>query len=149
MRLRLRFGLLPRLALPWLTIFGRLYQRAIAFCLGIDVHDIALRSRLRTLGRVLLTPVWLCILSVLTTLIAIILRVVVSLLTVLILLLLLRLTLGLLTLSFRKHPQIVFRVLLEVFGCHPVVRQLCVPGQLIIFINDLLRRSANLAFGPG
>jgi 16S rRNA (adenine1518-N6/adenine1519-N6)-dimethyltransferase len=47
-----------------------------------------------------------------------------------------------------QHAGIVFGVLREVFGRHAVVRQLGIARQSLVFLDDLLRRSAHLAFGP-
>ena len=36
-------------------------------------------------------------------------------------------------------------VLQEIFSGHTVIAQLGIPGQLLIFVDDLLRRTAHLA----
>ena len=41
----------------------------------------------------------------------------------------------------------MFGVLQEILGGDPVIRQLCVTGQLLIFLDDLLRRATHLALG--
>lgn len=48
-----------------------------------------------------------------------------------------------------QHPQIVFRVLGVVFSIHTVVRQLRVPVKLIVFFDNLLRRTPHLTLWPG
>jgi hypothetical protein len=40
-------------------------------------------------------------------------------------------------------------VLLEVFGVDPVIGQLGIPRQLGVFVDNLLRRPANLALWAG
>ena len=40
-------------------------------------------------------------------------------------------------------------VLLEIFGCDTVIRQLRVAGELVILVDNLLWRSAHLAFRAG
>jgi hypothetical protein len=53
----------------------------------------------------------------------------------------------LLALSFAQHTQIVFGVLHKVFGSDTVIAQMGVTRQLVIFINDLLRRATHFALG--
>ena len=52
-----------------------------------------------------------------------------------------------LALGFGQKAQIMFGVLLEILHRHAVIAQLGVAGQLIVFVDDLLRRAAHLAFG--
>jgi hypothetical protein len=54
-----------------------------------------------------------------------------------------------LTLGFGQKAQVMFGVLLEVFHRHAVIAQLRVTSQLIVFVDDLLRSTAHLAFGTG
>ena len=68
------------------------------------------------------------------------------LLLILLVLLELGLTFLLFLLRFRQHSQIMLCVLLKVFSRNPVVRQLRIARKLIVFIDNLLRRAANLAF---
>lgn len=53
-----------------------------------------------------------------------------------------------LALRLAQQTQVMFGVLLKVFGRHPVIGQGSVARQLVVFINDLLRRAAYLALGP-
>ena len=141
--IRLRFRLLAWLALARLTVFRRFHEWAVRIVRGHVDHIVPLLLRLS-----------LCLrgrLVVLTT--AIVRRIsvillIVALLLALLVLLLLRLPLSLFALRFGQHPQIMFRVLLEVLRRHTVIRQLRVAGQLIILINDLLWRTAHLALRP-
>ena len=48
-----------------------------------------------------------------------------------------------------QQAQVMFRVLLKVFSRHTVIGQLCVSRQLIVFVDDLLRRAAHLALRAG
>lgn len=50
---------------------------------------------------------------------------------------------------FAQHPQIMFGVLLEIFGGHAIIAQLRVARQLVVFVDDLLRCAAHFAFGAG
>ena len=149
---RLRLRLFARFALTRLTVLRRLHQGAVTVTCR-DVDYVAARLFAIRLGcvlrRGLITTTALIIQVILSVLVAVILLVVVPLLTVLVLLLLLGLPLRLFALGFREHTQVVFGVLLKVFRRDPVVRQLRVAGQLIILINDLLRRSAHLALRAG
>ena len=52
-----------------------------------------------------------------------------------------------LALCFGQHAQIVFGVLLKVFGRYAVIAQLGIAGKLVIFLDNLLRRAAHFAFG--
>ena len=54
---------------------------------------------------------------------------------------------GQFALRFAQHPGVMFRMLQEILGRNPVVRQLCIAGKEQIFLNDLLRRTAHFAFG--
>ena len=54
---------------------------------------------------------------------------------------------GQLAVGFGKHAGVMFGVLREILGGNAVIRQLGVAGQLLIFLNDLLRCAAHLAFG--
>ena len=62
---------------------------------------------------------------------------------------LLRLLLRILGIHFAlrlsQHPQIMLCVLLKALSRHAVMAQLRVTGQLVVFIDDLLGRTANLA----
>ena len=40
-------------------------------------------------------------------------------------------------------------VLLKVLGCNTVIAQLCIAGQLVVFLDNLLRRAAHLTLGAG
>gem|GEM_PF-5818373 len=53
-----------------------------------------------------------------------------------------------LALRFAQHTCVVLGVLLKILGGDAVIRQLRIPRQLIVFVDDLLWRSANLAFRP-
>ena len=46
-----------------------------------------------------------------------------------------------------QHPRVVFGVLQEVFGRHPVVRELRIARQHLVLLDDLLRRATHLALG--
>ena len=46
-----------------------------------------------------------------------------------------------------QKAQVMLRVLLEIFSCNPVIAQLRIAGQLIVFLDDLLRRAAHFALG--
>ncbi len=46
-----------------------------------------------------------------------------------------------------QHPQVMLRVLLEIFGSDAIIAQLRIPRQLVILVDDLLGRAAHLAFG--
>lgn len=50
---------------------------------------------------------------------------------------------------FAQKPGVMLGMLHEVFGGNPVIGQLCVPAQLLIFLNQLLRCSTHLAFWAG
>ena len=52
-------------------------------------------------------------------------------------------------LCLAQQPQVVFGVLLKVLGGHTVIAQLCIAGQLVVFLDNLLRRAAHLALGAG
>ena len=52
----------------------------------------------------------------------------------------------LLFLGRAQHAQIMLGMLLEVLGGHPVTAQLRIPRELIVLVDDLLRRTADLAF---
>src|SRR5690606_4956469 len=54
---------------------------------------------------------------------------------------------GQLALRLGQHPGVMLGVLQEVLGRHAVVRQLGVARQHVVFLDDLLRRSAHLALG--
>ena len=76
--------------------------------------------------------------------------VLISALTVFILLLLLlRLPLGLFTLRFGQHAKVMLGMLLEVLSRDAVTSKLSIPRKLIVLVDDLLRRTAYLAFGTG
>ncbi|GAA6192222.1 hypothetical protein NBRC116597_21420 [Phaeobacter sp. NW0010-22] len=53
----------------------------------------------------------------------------------------------LLTLRFAQHPHVVFSVLLKILRGDTIICQLRIAPELVVFINDLLRRAAHLAFG--
>ena len=48
-----------------------------------------------------------------------------------------------------QKAGVMLGMLLEVLERHAVVRKLRVAGKLIILLDDLLRRTAHLAFGAG
>jgi len=50
-------------------------------------------------------------------------------------------------LSLTQKAGVVFSVLQEILGRHPVIRQLGITSELLIFLDHLLRRATNLAFG--
>ena len=52
-----------------------------------------------------------------------------------------------LALCVGQHAQVMFGVLLEVLCRHAVVAQLGITRQLVVFLDNLLRRAADLAFG--
>jgi hypothetical protein len=52
-----------------------------------------------------------------------------------------------LTLGFGQKAQVMFGVLLEVFHRNAIIAQLRVTGELIVFVDDLLRSTAHFAFG--
>ena len=52
-----------------------------------------------------------------------------------------------LALRLGEHTHVMLGVLLEVLGRHAVVSEPGVTRQLVIFVDDLLRRTAHLALG--
>ena len=54
---------------------------------------------------------------------------------------------GLFAHGFGQKPGVMLGVLQEVFGGHAVIRQLGVPSQKLILLDDLLGRATHLAFG--
>ena len=84
-----------------------------------------------------------------TTLIVVVIIVVLLVLVVLLILVILLVLLAflLLALRFGQHPRVVFSMLLKVLGSDAVVRKLGIARQLIVFFDNLLRRSAHFAFG--
>ena len=52
-------------------------------------------------------------------------------------------------LGSRQKPEIVFRVLSKVFCRHPIARQLRITMQLIVLVDDLLRRTAYFSVRAG
>ena len=62
---------------------------------------------------------------------------------------LLRLTLGLLAQGLAQHAGVMFGVLQETLLGHAVVRQLRIARKGQVFLDNLLRRAANLALGAG
>ncbi len=56
---------------------------------------------------------------------------------------------GHLTHRFGKHAGVMLGVLREILGGNPVIRQLAIAGELLIFLDDLLRSATHLAFGAG
>jgi hypothetical protein len=54
----------------------------------------------------------------------------------------------LLALRLGQHAQVMFRMLLEILRRHAVIGQLRVAGQLVVLVDDLLRRAATLPSGP-
>ncbi len=52
-----------------------------------------------------------------------------------------------LSLRFAKQAHVVLGMLLKIFGRHPVSGKLRVARQLVVLVNDLLRRAAYFAFG--
>ena len=52
-------------------------------------------------------------------------------------------------LCFVQKTQVMFRMLLEVLSCDPVIAELRIACQLVVFINDLLRSPAHLALWAG
>jgi hypothetical protein len=55
----------------------------------------------------------------------------------------------LLTQRLAQHARVVLGVLLEILDRNPVTCELCVAGQTLVLVNDLLRRSPHFAFGAG
>ena len=53
------------------------------------------------------------------------------------------------TLRLAQHARVMFGMLQEILFRHTVIAQLGVARQLKVFVNDLLRRAANLALGTG
>ena len=54
-----------------------------------------------------------------------------------------------LALRFAQQTQIMLGVLLKVLGRNTVIAQLCIAGQLVVFLDNLLRRAAHLTLGAG
>ena len=52
-------------------------------------------------------------------------------------------------LRFAEHPKVMFGVLLKVLGGNTVVAQMGITRQLIVFLDDLLRRATHFALGAG
>jgi len=52
-----------------------------------------------------------------------------------------------LALRFAQQPCVMFRMLLKIFDRNPVIAQMRIARQLIIFVDNLLGRTAHLAFG--
>jgi hypothetical protein len=52
-------------------------------------------------------------------------------------------------LRLAQQSGVVFGVLLEVFSCHTVITQLGIARQLVVFLDNLLRRAAYFAFRSG
>ena len=50
-------------------------------------------------------------------------------------------------LCFSQHARVVFGVLEEVLGGHAIIRQLRIPRQKKVFVDDLLGGAAHLALG--
>ena len=50
---------------------------------------------------------------------------------------------------FTQEAGVMLGVLQEILGGHTVIRQLGIAGELLIFLDHLLRRTAHLAFGAG
>ena len=48
-----------------------------------------------------------------------------------------------------QHTGVMLGVLVKVFSGDTVIRQLCIAGEKLVFLDDLLRRAAHLAFGAG
>ncbi|MFT6450863.1 MAG: hypothetical protein ACJA06_000343 [Halocynthiibacter sp.] len=48
-------------------------------------------------------------------------------------------------LSFAQHPGVMLCVLLEILERHPIIRELRIARKLVIFLDDLLRRTAHFA----
>ena len=65
------------------------------------------------------------------------------------LLLLLRLAFGLFAKRLGQHAEVVLGVLLEILCRNAIIRELGIPGELIILVDDLLRRAAHFAFRAG
>ena len=110
------------------------------------LRGVILRLGLRIAAALLLliaVPVAIAAIVLAATLVA------AALLVVLLLLLLLLLTLRVhLALRFGQHAGVMLRVLLEVFQCDAVIAKLRITGQLVVFVDDLLRGASHLAFRP-
>jgi hypothetical protein len=48
-----------------------------------------------------------------------------------------------------QHPGVMLGVLLEILGGDTVARELRIAGELVVLVDDLLRRAAHLALGAG
>jgi hypothetical protein len=139
--------------------FRGLYQPAVTLLPGID-HRIEFSAGLvpRRACRLLsLRPVTCfrrsvaCIVLrlIAVTLLPVALRATLNPVTLLRLAVLLLLARILFTLGFGKHPKVVLGMLLKVFRRDPVIRQLRIARQLVVFVDDLLRRAADFSLGTG
>ncbi len=52
-------------------------------------------------------------------------------------------------LRLAEQAQVMFRVLLKVFGRYAIIAQLRITRELVVFLYDLLRRAAHFALGAG
>ena len=59
------------------------------------------------------------------------------------------LTRFLLALRFGQHAQVMLGMLLEILGGDAVIAELRIAGELVVFLDDLLRCAADLALGAG
>jgi hypothetical protein len=54
-----------------------------------------------------------------------------------------------LSLGLAEQPAVVFRVLQEVLGCHPIARKLRIPRKDVVLLDDLLRCTPHLSLWSG
>lgn len=112
----------------------------VAIAIGVAVRILRLFARLLLLALLLIARL----------LVAVVLLVLVTLgLPFAVFPLLLFAALVNLALGFGQHAQVMFRMLLEIFHRNAVIAKLGVARQLVVFVDDLLRGAAHLAFGTG
>ncbi len=139
----------PRSALLGFRFFRSFHQAAVRFGRRIDHVWLFHLARIALVATV-------TIIGPLTALLMGLLRLIVSalqgrllLLAIVALLPLLLLTLLLvaarihLTLGLGQHSGVMLGMLLKVLGCNPIIGQLRVAGQLIVFLDDLLGCAAH------
>jgi hypothetical protein len=149
-----RSGFLPglsRRALGRRPTFGRLDQRAVT-SIVISLYDIRLR-RVSSIASARFISASIASASITSAFIAL-RTIAIALGLALAVFALLLLTLGVLIalgvqflLRFAQKTQVVLCVLLEIFCRNPVVGQLRITCQLVVFFNNLLRRAAHFALG--
>ena len=119
----------------------------IAVALIVAVVAVAVVLATIVLGVVALSAIALAAVILAAVVLAIPLAAIAALGCVLLILLALFLFGGQFAVRFGQHPGVMFGVLRKIFGRNPVIRQLTVTGQLLIFFDDLLRRAAHFALG--